>query len=61
MITEYDQKRIRDDAYIAADALHSLMYAPDLSEHYVNEKVKTVEACLKFIKNFTKVKNEKNN
>lgn len=52
MIDEYNTKRIRDDAYIACDALQSLMYAPTLHEEYVKEKLEVVRRCVKFIEQF---------
>lgn len=54
MISADDTRRIRDDAYIAIDALQSLLYAPNLSEDYIKEKVNTVESCIKFIETFGK-------
>lgn len=35
MIDEYDMTRIRNDAYIACDALQLLILAPTLHEDYV--------------------------
>ena len=56
MISERDTRRIRDDAYIAHDAIESLMFAQVLSEKYIKEKIRVVESCVKFIKNFTSEK-----
>lgn len=58
MISERDQKRIRDDAYIARDALESLMYAHNLTEDYIKEKLNTVRNCVKFIEHFEEGKND---
>ena len=52
MIDEYNTKRIQNDAYIACDALRSLMYAPTLHENYVREKLEVVRRCIKFIEHF---------
>lgn len=52
MISEIDTKRIRDDAYIACDALQALMYAPSLYEDYIKEKLDIVRSCVKFIEHF---------
>ena len=52
MIDEYNTKRIQNDAYIACDALRSLMYAPTLHEDYVREKLEVVRRCIKFIEHF---------
>ena len=60
MISENDTRRIRDDAYIAHDALESLMFAPNLSEAYIAEKIRTVENCVRFIKTFCGGINENN-
>lgn len=54
MISENDTKRIRNDAYIACDALESLMYAPTLHEDYIREKLNIVRSCMKFIECFEK-------
>ena len=52
MIDEYDMTRIRDDAYIACDALQSLINAPSLHEDYIKEKLEVVRRCIKFIEHF---------
>ena len=60
MIDEYNTKRIRNDAYIACDALQSLMYAPTLHEDYVKEKLEVVRHCIKFIEHFETTKDINN-
>ncbi len=52
MIDEYNTSRIRNDAYIACDALQSLMYASTLHENYIKEKLDVVRRCIKFIEHF---------
>ena len=52
MINEHDAKRIRDDAYIACDALQALMLSPQLHEDYIKEKLDRVRACIEFISHF---------
>lgn len=53
MINEYDSKCIAEDAYIACDALQSLIAgAPYLHKNYVREKLKVVKECIKFIEQF---------
>lgn len=53
MINEHDAMRIREDAYIACDALQSLIAAaPYLHERYVKEKLKVVKRCIEFIEQF---------
>ena len=53
MISETDAMRIRDDAYIACDALQSLIAgAPYLHEDYVKEKLDVVRRCIRFIEHF---------
>ena len=53
MINETDAMRIREDAFIACDAVQSLISAaPYLHENYVREKLKVVKGCIKFIEQF---------
>lgn len=52
MINELNAMRIRDDAYIACDALQSLINSPKLHENYIREKLDVVRRCIKFIENF---------
>ena len=54
MVDEYNTQRIRNDAYIACDALQALMYAPNLHEDYIKEKLDVVRRCIKFIEHFEK-------
>ena len=58
MIDEYNTSRIRNDAYIACDALQSLMYAPTLHENYIKEKLDIVRQCIKFIEHFESDRNK---
>jgi len=55
MIEKSDERRIRDDAYIARDALEGLMYAQVLTGDYVKEKLDTVRRCIAFIEHFEKM------
>lgn len=52
MIDSFNTMRIRDDAYIACDALQSLINSPQLHENYIREKLNVVRRCIKFIENF---------
>lgn len=52
MIDMINTARIRDDAYIACDALQSLINAPSLHEDYIKEKLEVVRRCIKFIEHF---------
>ena len=52
MVDEFNTQRIRNDAGIACDALQALMYAPNLHEDYIKEKLETVRRCIKFIELF---------
>lgn len=52
MIDNFNTIRIRDDAYIACDALQSLINSPRLHENYIREKLDVVRRCIKFIENF---------
>ena len=53
MINERDAMRISEDAFIACDALQSLISAaPYIHENYVREKLKVVKGCIKFIEQF---------
>lgn len=52
MINEHDAERIRYDAYIACDALQSLISSPKLHEDYIKEKLDRVRACIEFISHF---------
>jgi len=61
MISKIDTQRIRNDAYIAVDALTSLIQAPMLDERYVNEKLNVVRSCVKFISNFEGEENDRKN
>lgn len=54
MIDNFNAVRIRDDAYIACDALQALVYAPNLHEDYIKEKLDVVRRCIKFIEHFEK-------
>lgn len=54
MIDNINAVRIRDDAYIACDALQALVYAPNLHEDYIKEKLDVVRRCIKFIEHFEK-------
>ena len=54
MIDNINAVRIRDDAYIACDALQALVYAPNLHEDYIKEKLDVVRRCIKFIERFEK-------
>lgn len=58
VINELNAMRIRDDAYIACDALQSLIYSPKLHENYIREKLDVVRRCIKFIENFEAKDNE---
>lgn len=56
-IEEMNQLRIADDAYIAVDALESIItVAREQSLHpaYLKEKIDKVQRCLCFMKEFTK-------
>lgn len=52
MIDNFNAMRIRDDAYIACDALQSLINSPKLHERYIKEKLDVVRRCIKFIEHF---------
>lgn len=52
VINELNAMRIRDDAYIACDALQSLINSPKLHENYIREKLDVVRRCIKFLENF---------
>lgn len=52
MIDNFNAVRIRNDAYIACDALQALVNSPKLHEDYIKEKLKTVRRCIKFIELF---------
>ena len=52
MIDEFNTKRIRDDAYIACDALQALILSSYLQEDYIKEKLDIVRRCIKFIEQF---------
>lgn len=53
MINENDAMRIREDAFIACDALQSLIAAaPYIHENYIKEKLKVVKGCIAFIEQF---------
>jgi hypothetical protein len=52
IINDLNAMRIRDDAYIACDALQSLINSPKLHENYIREKLDVVRRCIKFIENF---------
>lgn len=54
MIDNFNAVRIRNDAYIACDALQALVYAPNLHEDYIKEKLDVVRRCIKFIEHFEK-------
>lgn len=58
VINELNAMRIRDDAYIACDALQSLINSPKLHENYIREKLDVVRRCIKFIENFEAKDNE---
>lgn len=58
IINELNAMRIRDDAYIACDALQSLINSPKLHENYIREKLDVVRRCIKFIENFEAKDNE---
>ena len=58
MTSEHDTNRIRNDAYIACDALQSLMQAPKLHEDCIKEKLTVVRNCVRFIEHFEEEKNE---
>lgn len=59
MIDNINAVRIRDDAYIACDALQALVYAPNLHEDYIKEKLDVVRHCIKFIENYETKDKEK--
>ena len=53
MIDEQNAMRIRDDAFIACDALQSIIAAaPYIHENYLREKLKVVKGCIKFMEQF---------
>lgn len=52
IINDLNAMRIRCDAYIACDALQSLINSPKLHENYIREKLDVVRRCIKFIENF---------
>lgn len=53
MIDEQNAIRIRDDAFIACDALQSIIAAsPYIHENYLREKLKVVKGCIKFMEQF---------
>lgn len=53
MIDENNSKRIRDDAYIACDALQSIIAAaPYIHEDYLKEKLDVIRRCLAFMQHF---------
>ena len=52
MVDEYNTQRIRNDAGIACDALQALMYAPNLHEDYIKEKLDIIRHCIEFIERF---------
>ncbi len=53
MIDENNSMRIKNDAYIACDALKSLIVAaPYIHEDYLHEKLEVVRRCLKFMELF---------
>ena len=52
MVDEFNTQRIRNDAYIACDALQALVNSPKLHEDYIKEKLETVRRCIKFIELF---------
>lgn len=52
MIDEFNTQRIRNDAYIACDALQALVNSPKLHEDYIKEKLETVRRCIEFIELF---------
>ena len=53
MIDEQNAIRIRDDAFIACDALQSIIAAaPFIHENYLREKLKVVKGCIKFMEQF---------
>lgn len=54
MIDNFNAVRIRNDAYIACDALQALVYAPNLHEDYIKKKLDVVRRCIKFIEHFEK-------
>jgi hypothetical protein len=54
MISESDTLRIKNDAFIAQDALQSLICSPKLHENYVREKLTVAKECIKFIEQFEK-------
>lgn len=53
MIDENNCKRIRDDAYIACDALESIIEAsPYIHEDYLREKLDVVRKCIAFMQHY---------
>lgn len=61
MINEEDTRRIREDAYIAYDALNALIVSPTLHEDYIKEKLDVVRRCVRFISHFEPAPEVKNN
>ena len=52
IIDKHNTERIRGDAYIACDALQSLINAPTLHKDYIGEKLDRVRSCINFISLF---------